>query len=226
MGSIAIGNANASDTNAIAIGTGASAADAGSIATGGGAVASHGGAAYGNGSTAIGLNSTAIGPNASATPEGSAAFGNGATATRTNQQVFGTTENTYTTPGITSDKSNQRQSGPLELVSTDADGNLAADNGKTFTTIAKLQAGVAIALAAEAPSLTTSEQFGFRIGWGNYDGTGNAVAASAIGVMCRSCFTFGDRIAVDASFGAGWSDYETYSAGNVVGGRAGVQWTW
>ncbi len=158
--------------------------------------------------------------------DNSTAIGTGASTTRDDQVMLGTSNQTYTTPGITSDRSNHRQSGPLELVSTDANGNLAADNGKTFTTIAKLQAGVAIALAAEAPSLTTSEQFGFRIGWGNYDGTGNAVAASAIGVMCRSCLTFGDRIAVDGSFGAGWSDYETYSAGKVVGGRAGVQWTW
>jgi hypothetical protein len=25
--------------------------------------------------------------------------------------------------------------------------------------------------------------------------------------------------------GAGWSDYKTYNADNIVGGRAGVQWS-
>lgn len=44
--------------------------------------------------------------------------------------------------------------------------------------------------------------------------------------MCRHYFSYGDRIAADASVGAGWSEYKTYSAGNIVGGRAGVQWTW
>jgi hypothetical protein len=64
------------------------------------------------------------------------------------------------------------------------------------------------------------------MGWGNFNGSGNAVAASAIGVMCRDCFSRGDRIAIDGSVGAGWSEYQTYSAGNVIGGRAGIQWTW
>ena len=65
-----------------------------------------------------------------------------------------------------------------------------------------------------------------RVGWGNFQGDANAVALSAIGVFCRGCFTKGDRLALDASVGAGWSDYKTYSADNIVGGRAGVQWTW
>jgi hypothetical protein len=81
-------------------------------------------------------------------------------------------------------------------------------------------------MAAEAPSLTSSEKFGMRGGWGNFNGDGNAVAFSAIGVLCRGCFGPGDRVAIDGSVGAGWSDYNTYSAGSVIGGRAGVQWTW
>ena len=140
--------------------------------------------------------------------------------------MLGTASQTYTAPGITSNLSRSRQSGPLELATTDTFGNLATDGGDTFRTIAKLQAGVALALAAEAPSLTTSENFGMRLGWGNFNGDGNTVAWSAIGVMCRHCFSYGDRIVADASVGAGWSEYKTYSAGNIVGGRAGVQWTW
>ena len=237
-GSIAVGDASAVNTNAIAVGTGASATGVGSIAIGQGATAtgsiamgtlahaSNGGAAYGDNSVATGANTTAIGLSASATPDGSAAFGYNATATLTNQQVFGTVDNTYTMGGITSDQSDMRQYGPLELVTTDAAGNLAADNGRTFTAIAALRAGVAIALAAEAPSLATGENFGARIGWGNFNGASNAVAASAIGVVCRGCFARGDRVAIDGSFGAGWSEYRTYDAGNIYGGRVGVQWTW
>ena len=216
--------AQATGPGAIAIGIGAQAH--GSVATGAGAFASNGGAAYGDGSTASGANATAVGPNANATLAGSAAFGSGATAMLVNEQVFGTADNTYTTPGITSDLSKQRQTGRLELLTTDAAGHLASDGGDVFRAIAKLQAGVAVALAAEAPSLTTAENFGMRIGWGNFEGDANAVAISAIGVVCRSCFSAGDRIAIDGSVGAGWSDYKSYSAGNSVGGRAGVQWTW
>ena len=157
---------------------------------------------------------------------GSAAYGNGAVATLTNQQVFGTSSNTYTTPGITSSLSRQRQSGPLQLTTTDINGNLASDNGDTFIAVSRLQAGVAIAMAAEAPPLTASQNFGVRIGWGNYQGDANAVAASAIGVLCRGCFSSGDRITVDGAIGAGWSDYKTYNSGNTLGGRAGLSWGW
>jgi len=198
----------------------------GSIAMGTLSTASNGGAAYGDNSTATGANSTAVGPSATATADGSAAFGYGAVALLADQQVFGTSSNTYVWPGITSSLSRSRQSGPLELMTTDSAGNLGSDQGDTFTTIARLQAGVAIALAAEAPSLTSSEDFGLRVGWGNFQGDANAAAVSAIGVICRSCLALGDRVAIDASIGAGWSDNKTYSSGNVVGGRAGIQWSW
>jgi hypothetical protein len=159
--------------------------------------------------------------------DNSTALGTNASTTYNNQVMMGTATQTYTTPGIVSDLSQDRQAGPLELITSDASGNLASDNGSTFKTIAKVQAGIAIAMAAEAPSLTDSENFGMRIGYGNYNGDdGNGVAFSAIGVLCRNCLTSGDRLAVDGAFGAGWSEYKTYDAGNVVAGRAGVQWTW
>ena len=53
-----------------------------------------------------------------------------------------------------------------------------------------------------------------------------AVAWSAVGVICRGCITAGDRITVDGSVGAGWSEYKTYYANNIVGGRAGMSWGW
>jgi len=199
VGSIAVGNSDATATNAIAVGTGAQ---------------------------ANGNNTTAIGNNANATPIGSAAYGNGAVATLYDQQVFGTNSNTYTMPGITSNLSQQRQSGPLQLATTDINGNLASDNGDTFKAVSRLQAGVAVAMAAETPQITSSQNFGMRVGWGNYLNEANGVAASAIGVVCRGCFSNGDRIAVDGAVGAGWSSYKTYDSGNVVAGRAGLSWGW
>ena len=183
--------------------------------------------------TVIGSNSkgnaektTVIGSNAEATARGAAAFGHGAVATLTDQQVFGTSSNTYKTPGITSDKSRSRQIGRLQLTTTDAYGNLASDQGRTFRAIANLQAGVAIALASKAPSLPGDKNFGFRIGYGNFDGEATGVAASAIGVLCRDCFTQGDRLTLDASFGVGWAEYESYASDEVVSGQIGISWVW
>jgi autotransporter adhesin len=89
------------------------------------AMAGSGGSAYGDGTMATGANSAAIGTNAHATFDNSTAIGTGATATRANQQVFGTASNTYTAPGITSGASKAAQSGPTQIVTTDANGNLA-----------------------------------------------------------------------------------------------------
>jgi trimeric autotransporter adhesin len=74
---------------------------------------------------ATGTNSVALGMGASATHNNAAAIGSGATTTRDNQVVVGTATNTYTTPGITSNASIAAQSGPLSIVTTDANGNLA-----------------------------------------------------------------------------------------------------
>jgi autotransporter adhesin len=75
--------------------------------------------------SATGINTTAMGNGATAAFDNSAAFGNGAGAARANQQVFGTATNTYTMTGITSAASQTAQSGALQLVTTDAGGNLA-----------------------------------------------------------------------------------------------------
>jgi autotransporter adhesin len=79
----------------------------------------------GESAVATGSNSVALGTGANATLANSSAIGNGATTTRANQIVIGTTSNTYTTPGITSNASIAAQSGPLSVVTTDANGNLA-----------------------------------------------------------------------------------------------------
>jgi hypothetical protein len=85
-----------------------------------------GATAVGQGTTASGTNSLALGVGASATNNNASAIGEGATTTRDNQVVIGTKTNTYTTPGITSAASSAAQAGPLEIVTTDANGNLAA----------------------------------------------------------------------------------------------------
>jgi autotransporter adhesin len=121
---IAVGlNASSTGINAIAIGTGATAS--GSVAIGDGASASNGGAAFGDAAAATGSDSTAVGPGANATLPNSAAFGHSAVATRADQQTFGTASNTYTMAGITSAASKGAQSGPTQLVTSDAAGNLA-----------------------------------------------------------------------------------------------------
>jgi trimeric autotransporter adhesin len=79
----------------------------------------------GDNTVATGGNSVALGIGASATHANASAIGNGATTTRDNQVVIGTATNTYTTPGVTSNASIAAQSGPLSVVTTDANGNLA-----------------------------------------------------------------------------------------------------
>jgi len=124
-GAIAIGASQSTGVNSIAIGTGAVAT--GSVAVGAAATAANGGAAFGDGATATGLNATAVGPGASATFANSTAIGAGATATAPNQMAFGTASNTYVAPGITSAASKAAQSGPLQIVTSDAAGNLATN---------------------------------------------------------------------------------------------------
>jgi len=228
--------------NTIAIGTGAVATA--SVAVGAGAQASGGGtavgdlaqanvgnsaAAFGKGAQADGNRSVAIGANSTAAFDNSAAFGANATTVRTGQQVFGTENNTYTMPGITSDKSRRAQSGLLQLPTTDGTGNLAADGGAVFKGLARVQAGVAVALAIETPELGSGERFGMRIGWGtfdSYDSSANAFGASAIGVLGKSVFFKGDRLALDAGVGWGYSEFMDYKQNGVVAGRAGMQLTW
>jgi hypothetical protein len=125
--------------------------------------------AIGNGASAATVNSLALGTGANAAFANSAAYGANAMATRSNQQMFGTAINTYTMPGITSTASRASQTGRLEVATTDAAGNLATDGGDIFNAIARVQAGVAIAMAIETPELSTGENFGIRFGWGGFD---------------------------------------------------------
>ena len=68
-----------------------------------------------------------MGNQASAGFINSTAIGNGAATTRTNQVAVGTELNTYTLAGLTTDTSTAAQTGDIGLVTTDRDGNIAAD---------------------------------------------------------------------------------------------------
>ncbi|GAB4362955.1 MAG: hypothetical protein Kow0026_27140 [Oricola sp.] len=105
--------AAATGSDSLAVGYGTSAAGADSVA-------------LGTGSSASGSASTAVGRNATAGHAGSTAIGAGATTTRSNQMAFGTAATTYTMPGLSSAASRAAQSGPVEVVTTDANGNLAS----------------------------------------------------------------------------------------------------
>ncbi len=83
-------------------------------------------AAVGTQAQASGDDSVALGAGARATAEGSTAIGAGASATRARQVAIGTAASTYTMPGLASAASRAAQSGPTQVVTTDAAGNLAA----------------------------------------------------------------------------------------------------
>ncbi|MCD6581147.1 MAG: hypothetical protein J7K90_05035 [Desulfuromusa sp.] len=183
--------------------------------------------AVGNNTTANADDTMAIGTNAQANAAGSAAFGQGAVANQTQQQVFGTQENTYTTPGITSGLSRSRQTGPIEVATSDIDGNLATDGGQIFEALSDNQAGVAIAMALQVPSLHAGESFGVALSWGMFNKS-QALGLSAMGVAARDVFKKGDRIALTGGFGVSikeesFGGRRTHSS---AGGRVGAQLSW
>ena len=202
--------------------------------------------ATGAGSSAIGAYSTAMGTNTQANADGSVAIGTdstgqGAVANQKNEFVLGTKKQTYTAPGITSGLSRSRQSGPLEVVTSDANGHLATDNGQLFHELNnigneadRVRSGVALAIAMAGPDLTGNERFGVSANWGNFDGS-NAFGMGFEGVLWNDLFATGGRFAVTGGFGVGavdngHNDSFGHSFGssddNVWGGRVGGQWTW
>jgi hypothetical protein len=136
--------------------------------------------------------------------------------------VFGTRNDTYTTPGITSGLSRARQTdGPLEVVTSDQSGHLATDGGSIFQQLDEAQSGIALAISMENPDLVAGERFGFAVNGGFYEGAA-ALSVSAEGVMGYNVFTDGDRVAVSGGVGVG---FDNGRGSNVVGGRVGAQIT-
>lgn len=75
--------------------------------------------------------------------------------------MFGTASNTYTMPGIISDASRAAQTGPLELVTSDANGNLATDGGSLLSVLrSEIAANEARLDAAETRLLSTENVLG------------------------------------------------------------------
>jgi len=221
---IASGNGVVGDNN-IAFGTGA-----------GNGVGNSNTISMGTGANAGAQNSTAIGSGATvlASHSNSTALGNGSTTTFNNQVMLGTSTQTYTTPGITSALSKGRQSGPLEVVTSDVNGNLATDGGQLYSFAgtalegrSENQAGVAIAMAMENPDLVGAETFGVALNFGFFEDSW-AIAGAMQGVLGTNVFSTGDRIAVNAGVGVslGEQGFFGYRVDNAVGGRVGIQATW
>lgn len=169
-------------------------------------------------------NGTAVGANAKVTHNNSTAIGAGAESTREHQITLGTGQDTIKARGITSEKSRARQSGPLELVTTDAFGNLASDAGQTFSQInantallsqhsAQLETqgkGIAIAMAMPDAWLGDKERFSIAGSVGGFDGE-TAIAFAAI-VRIDQTWSLNAGLGADTSFEEfGWK----------VGARAG-----
>jgi trimeric autotransporter adhesin len=225
-------NATAMGHNSDANGTFATATGQDSIANG--ATAS----AYGQGSNATGDATTAIGQASQATATGatalgtgataaftnSTAIGNGATTTAANQVSIGTASNTYRMSGITSAASRAAQSGPTSLVTTDANGNLAAagfsgqDISLLQSNVATLQTqmrqsfeGTAIAIAMGGSALPSDKKFAISTNWGTFRGQN----AMSLGAQMR----LSEYVVVNSGVAAGFAQ-------GGVGGRAGVIFAW
>jgi len=207
-------NAAANGTNSVAVATNA-AAGTNSVA-------------LGQGAQALGVGSTAIGQGASTGSFNNAtAIGNGAVATRHNQVVIRTASNTYTAPGITSAACRAAQSGPLQVVTTDANGNLASDGGAIFNSLnnlngqvaridqdlRRLDGGVAMAMALVGVYLPEHQRVALHANLGFYNG------AQAFGIQAvarlNQTFTVNGGMAFDVS-----------GRGNGLGGRIGMSAGW
>lgn len=176
--------------------------------------------------TGDGTRNTAVGAGSSANFANSSAFGAGATATRENQQVFGTASNTYTMSGITSGASRAAQSGPLQVVTTDANGNLASDGGRLFSDIAGLKndvnrafreidkntEGIAIAIAMGGLSLPDSKAFALSANFGFFDDKQAFAAQAAV--------RLNETLVMHGAVGTG------FNGGGQTGARIGFQAAW
>ena len=67
-------------------------------------------------------------------------------------------------------------------MTTDANGNLASDNGSTFRHIDENQSGVAMAIAMQNPDLTGNELFGVAANWGTFE-SANGLGVALMGVL-------------------------------------------
>jgi trimeric autotransporter adhesin len=250
VGAIAVGAANsigsaanATANQSIAIGSGTNVNANGSIAIGGNSQAgiangqiaatavgfqaqanALAGTAMGSNSIANGTNATALGAGSTATFSNSAAIGSGAATTRVNQVAVGTSTNTYTLAGVSSAASLAAQTGPVKVVTADAQGNLATasfspqDISGLQSNVSVLQQqmrqafeGTAIAIALGGASLPSDKRFAISTNWGNFRGQ------NAVGVAAQMRLT--DYAVANLGIGGGFAQ-------GGIGSRAGVTFAW
>jgi hypothetical protein len=149
--------------------------------------------------------------------------------------MLGTAGQTVSAPGITSAQSRQRQSGPVEIVTTDASGNLASDGGVLFGELSSINRqlstidnrlntldrrtekafeGVAMsmAMASAVPYLSDSENFAFSGSFGAFE-TGNQALAFGVRARVSRAMSLGGGLAVGVQDGS-------------VGGTVNARWGW
>ncbi|MGD9924021.1 MAG: YadA-like family protein, partial [Pseudorhodoplanes sp.] len=120
--------------------------------------------------------------------------------------------NTYTMRGIASDASRAAQQGPVELVTSDANGNLATDGGRIFDELDDLEEGVAMAMALPGVGFLPDGKAGaVNASFGAYKGS-FAVAGSA-------AFKLNENIQLDGGVAIGLDSGD-------IGGRGGVTFAW
>jgi trimeric autotransporter adhesin len=212
-----------------AVGTNSIAAGSTSIAVGDNS------AALGFNAVAAGNSSVAVGDHAVAFQSGAVAIGPNAQTTAANQFMFGTATNTYATPGITSAASAAAQSGPLQLVTSDAGGHLATSTlaglglasaadisginsqlaginsrlNDLNTRSSKAYTGIAMAFAmAGVPTVLPNERFAVSANWGNFEGSNGLSLAGAAWVS--------KNVQVNGGVAFGLNE-------RVAGARAGVR---
>lgn len=131
LGSTLNAAASAADANALAIGNGATTTIGAANALAFGlrsTVSATDGIAIGRDASVAGQAGIALGAGASAGYNNSVAIGAGATALRDGQVMLGSSSNTYTLAGIGSAASRAAQTGPVKVVTSDANGNLATSD--------------------------------------------------------------------------------------------------
>jgi hypothetical protein len=149
--------------------------------------------------------------------------------------AFGTASNTYRMPGLTSAASLAAQSGPTFIVTTDANGNLAATS-LSIPSLSNLNAnvsalqqnvallqenlqhglnqayeGTAVAIAMSGSALPDNKRFAITTNWGNFRGT------NAMSFIAQARIS--DNVVANAGFAGGFQ----YGG---IGSRAGLTFAW
>jgi hypothetical protein len=132
--------------------------------------------------------------------------------------MFGTATNTYTAPGITSAASRSFQTGPRQIVTTDASGNLASDTPAGLGLASQQDVGrntegvaMAMALSGIPTVLPTNTNYAISANWGGFAGE-NAIAIGGSARLTDNLFLNGGG-AIGANQGNG-------------GGQAGMTFAW